>query len=125
MTGKPYTESRWCDLPEYAAAVVEQRLNFCGGEWDVLVEDREVPEFIDPDKVHSIKDWASEAARKQRAGKPRRGVCEDCQGTSVMFDSDGSMTGVIDTPMVCFCSAPPKRVRVRPPSNAWLWGMGQ
>lgn len=114
ITGKPYSQSRWQDLPEYAAVVIEQRLNFCGGEWDVLVEDGEVSEFIDPDKRHSIKDWAASMARKQRTGKRRSGECPDCLGSCVMFDSDGSMTGTVDAPMVCHCcKAPPKPVLVR------------
>jgi hypothetical protein len=69
VTGLPYCQSRWRDLPDYAAEIIESHSNLCGGEWDVLVEDGEVAEFLDIDQVHIVC-----AARKQ---PQRRPACDD------------------------------------------------
>lgn len=49
VNGKPYAESCYRDLPEYAAVVVRDHLDLEPGSWNVLVEDREVPEWVDLD----------------------------------------------------------------------------
>lgn len=59
VTGRPYSCSRWRELPDYAAAVIEAKTSLCPGEWDVLVEDGEVAEFVDIDHVYDVP------ARKQ------------------------------------------------------------
>ncbi|MBP2475719.1 hypothetical protein JOF53_004591 [Crossiella equi] len=48
LTGLAYARSRFRDLPEYAARVVTDRLHLNGGEWNVLVEDGEVYDFVAP-----------------------------------------------------------------------------
>lgn len=106
ITGRPYSHSRWRDLPEYAADMIERTTSLCGGEWDVLVEDGEVSEFIDVDRRHPLKGWVSRLAGRQKTGRASKGMCPDCLGTSVMLDTDGSMTGRIGTPILCYCSEP-------------------
>lgn len=71
VTGRPYSESRWRDLPDYAAEVIESQSNLCGGEWDVLVEDGEVSEFLDIDKTHTVPARKSTGTRKR---------CPQCGG---------------------------------------------
>jgi hypothetical protein len=50
ITGRRYEESRFRDLPDYAAAVVRERLNMEPGVWNLNVEDRSVAEWVDPDQ---------------------------------------------------------------------------
>jgi hypothetical protein len=53
VNGMPYAESWYRDLPEYAAVVVREYLDLEPGSWNVLVEDREVPEWVDLDTAFS------------------------------------------------------------------------
>ncbi len=53
VNGMPYAESWYRDLPEYAAVVVRDHLDLEPGSWNVLVEDREVPEWVDLDTAFS------------------------------------------------------------------------
>lgn len=64
LTGRPFSQSRWRDLPDYAAEIIESHSNLCGGEWDVLVADGEVAEFIDVDQVHIVGADRQRAQRK-------------------------------------------------------------
>jgi hypothetical protein len=54
LTGLSFAESSFEDLPDCVAQVVTERLGFCAGEWDVLVEDHEVFDFVDPDRGYSL-----------------------------------------------------------------------
>lgn len=51
LTSGSYAESVFRDLPAFVGAVVGDRLGLCAGEWDVLVEDREVYDFVGPNEV--------------------------------------------------------------------------
>lgn len=53
VNGKPYAKSWYRDLPEYAAVVVRDDLDLEPGSWNVLVEDREVSEWVDLDTAFS------------------------------------------------------------------------
>jgi hypothetical protein len=116
VTGRPYTRSQWADLPEFVAHVIEHQLNFCGGEWNVLVEDDEVAEFVRVDRQYSIKQWLAGQAMRQKNHKnrkPRKNTCEDCQGSGVVFDTHGYITGTPGAPMTCVCMPKPPRKRAQ------------
>ncbi|MDR6597229.1 hypothetical protein J2S66_005613 [Saccharothrix longispora] len=51
LTSTTFARSVFRDLPAFVGAVVEERLGLCAGEWDVLVEDGEVYDFVGPDEV--------------------------------------------------------------------------
>lgn len=54
LTSGSYAQSMFRNLPAFAGAVVEDRLGLCAGEWDVLVADGEVYDFVGPDEVFWI-----------------------------------------------------------------------
>ncbi|WP_137812662.1 hypothetical protein [Gandjariella thermophila] len=71
LTGVAYAQSRFRDLPGYAADVVEDRLDLCAGEWDVLVDDGEVYDFVGPDESFTVSPHRL----------PVRKPCQQCSGT--------------------------------------------
>lgn len=54
VTGTPYYRSRWTELPDFVADVVERQAYLCGGEWNVLVADGEVGEFFDLHQSYAV-----------------------------------------------------------------------
>jgi hypothetical protein len=63
LTERTYAQSRFRHLPDYVVQVIEDRVHLCAGEWDVLVEDGEVYDFVGPTEVFecwvSPKGWTS------------------------------------------------------------------
>jgi len=102
VSGRWFSRSRFRDLPEFVQDIVEDVIDLCAGEWDELVKTGEVLEFTGagsykiPAKIASVQ-------RQIRRGGSRRNVCEDCDGTCVELDFDGSITGSVNTPMLCTC----------------------
>lgn len=64
LTGRTYARSRFRDLPDYAGAVVEDRLHLVAGEWDVLVQDGEVSDFVGLFEVFEV--WQGGAGWQSR-----------------------------------------------------------
>lgn len=54
LTGMPYSESWFRDLPDFAATVVLDVLHLTPGQWDAMVEDREVAEWVDLDTAYRL-----------------------------------------------------------------------
>lgn len=75
VNGLPYAESWYRDLPGYAAVVVRDHLDLEPGSWNVLVEDREVPEWVDLDTVFStgVVVAVPEQRKAERARGDHRG----------------------------------------------------
>jgi len=108
LTLEPYARSRFDDLPGYAQDVVENRLGVKPAAWDALVDQGEAYGTTGYRRAYSITGWLR-STRQHRHGTPPSGVCAECWGTCVELDTDGSLTGTVDQPVVCFC-ADPRRV---------------
>lgn len=59
LTSTTFARSVFRDLPAFVGAVVRDRLGLCAGEWDVLVADGEVFDFVGPDEVFWVGRTAS------------------------------------------------------------------
>lgn len=59
LTSGTYARSVFRDLPGFVGAVVEDRLGLCPGEWDVLVADGEVYDFVGPEEIFEVWRTAS------------------------------------------------------------------
>ena len=68
LAGVPFAESLFEDLPDCVARVVAERFGFGAGEWDVLVEDCEVIDFVDPGQGFPLD--AVSAGRLRAASLP-------------------------------------------------------
>lgn len=104
LTGRPYAASRFRDLPGYAADVVTGVIGLSPREWNALVGLGEGYNATGFRWCYSIGSWLAEEVQRRGRGEPSRGVCEDCWGSCVAFDSDGSLTGALDSPVVCGCA---------------------
>ncbi|MGW1677738.1 hypothetical protein [Saccharopolyspora sp. NPDC002376] len=96
-------QSMFRDLPEFVQDIVEDKFDLCAGEWDELVKMGDVLEFTGAGS-HKIPSRIASVQRQIRRGNSRRNVCEDCDGTCVQIDWDGSITGEPGTPAWCFCT---------------------
>lgn len=103
FTGTPYARSRFADLPGYAAWVVTDVLDLTSWTWDALVCSGEVAAVAASYLYFRVSDWLSRAAERQtRPAQPWE--CRGCRGTGITFDVDASLTGVVGTPVVCWCA---------------------
>ncbi|GAA3887953.1 hypothetical protein GCM10022243_61010 [Saccharothrix violaceirubra] len=59
LTSDTYARSAFRDLPAFVGTVVENRLDLSADEWDALVEDGEVYDFVGPDEVFWVRRTAS------------------------------------------------------------------
>ncbi|MGH3567052.1 MAG: hypothetical protein ACRDRH_13665 [Pseudonocardia sp.] len=103
FTGAPYARSRFADLPGYAAWVVTDVLDLTSGTWDALVCSGEVAAVAASCSYFRVTDWLRWAAERQ--SRPAQSwECSMCWGTCVAFDVDASITGVVGTPVICWCA---------------------
>lgn len=102
FTGTTYTRSLFGDLPGYAAHVVTEVLDLTPWVWDALIRSGEVHEVVADYVRYPVADWLAWVARRQT--RPAQDwECDQCWGTCVTFDGDGSFTGTIGTPVLCWC----------------------
>lgn len=107
LTGRAYTDSWFRELPEYAAEVVTDVLGMAPGEWDALVRAGAAGARLSYAVARlgfSVGSWLVGEAGRRAGGVAPEGVCGDCWGSCVAFDSDGSMTGTVGVPIVCVCA---------------------
>jgi len=104
FTGASYAQSFFADLPGYAAHVVSAVLDINAGCWDGLVQSGRVIEVIGGlDVRYPVTEWLVWAARRWE--RPARSwECAECRGTCVEPDPDGSLTGWLGTPVLCWCA---------------------
>lgn len=101
ITGRSYSASLFRDLPVFVAEIVEDS-GIRSSDWDRLVESGEALAAVGPYRSYSLSHWGRRIYRRQGL-VPRSDVCRDCYDTGVTDDCDGSMTGTVGTPIVCFC----------------------
>ncbi|MEU4739078.1 hypothetical protein AB0G02_01260 [Actinosynnema sp. NPDC023658] len=103
LTGVALCASRFDDLPEFIALVVEH-MGFTASQWDRLVRAGEVVEEVDCHRARVIPWTLNRPLSRPPAGKAPEGTCPDCWGTCVEIDTDGSLTGVVGASLVCLCT---------------------
>jgi len=104
LTGKPYARSRFCDLPSYATTLIEHEFGMSAPAWDALVASGEGYDVTGWRRTYSITGWLREQVRSRKGRRAGSRVCPDCFGTTVDFDTDGSVTGTTGTPILCWCA---------------------
>lgn len=106
VSRRPYAQSRFRDLPLWAANVVLDA-GYRVDDWNDLVRTRSVLEIDTFRATHPLasgKDWDRTLARRAKQGEPQDGrTCQECWGTGLSHDFDGSMTGTLNAPFICYC----------------------
>lgn len=103
LTGVPLLVSRYDDLPGLIQIVVDHHLGLSQWQWDKLVRAHQVAEELDCHHQRIIPWSVAGRAPGDRSGTVPTGKCEDCWGTCVEVDYDGSLTGIVGASVVCFC----------------------
>jgi hypothetical protein len=104
VTGDAYSRSRFGDLPLYVTNVIETELGMTPPAWDALVASGEVYAVTGWRRTYSITGWLRRQLEHRRGRRPHFNVCPDCFGSLVDFDADGSVTGRVGTPILCWCA---------------------
>ena len=99
LTGVPYSECSFEDLPPYIADAVKVR----GWVWDLAVCGGALATLVDLHAPISLAEFLGWVSQRWCGGEPPEHVCGDCWGTLAADDVDGSMTGVIGTVYLCPC----------------------
>lgn len=108
LNGKPYRESPYMDLPPYVLAVI----GLTASVWDLLVRRGVLSLVLDTLLLHDVAPVLGELRERQRliwdgelslADEVGVRLCEECLGTLVAHDFDGSITGTVEAPYVCDC----------------------
>lgn len=122
FTGNSFAQSFFADLPGYVAHVVTTVLDITPRCWDGLVRDDQVIEAVGGlDVCYSVIEWLAWAARRWE--RPARAwECPECRGACVEPDPDGSLTGWLGTPVLCWCVG--GRVEVAPNLGVHSAGLG-
>ncbi|MEU6128820.1 hypothetical protein ABZ805_06565 [Saccharopolyspora sp. NPDC047091] len=103
-SGRAFGRTLFRDLPEFMQDIVED-LGVRPAEWDALVREGAAVEVTGGGRYGIPRRAASVLRRMTWNGKPRSArACPDCDGTCVDIDPDGSVTGVVGTPMICSCT---------------------
>ncbi|WP_225978108.1 HAD family acid phosphatase [Gandjariella thermophila] len=102
MTGAPYVASRFAELPAYAANVV-RGTRLSPEQWDALVAAGGASAVPGIGGWHALAGWRAEVNSRDYDNPPAD-VCGDCFGTCVTADIDGSITGTVGEPFLCFCA---------------------
>jgi hypothetical protein len=90
MTGRPFAESPFRDLPEFVADVVVDRVGLCPGEWDDLVESGEAYDFVGFSDSYTVPDTVARLVTCTTCGGQgvdlrRLRRCEGCDGEGELF----------------------------------------
>lgn len=105
--GVRYMESLFDELPWWAQQVL-YTLDISPSRWNVMV----VADATSSPAALAVLDdvfclggeaWFLELQIRAAAGHPPEGVCSDCWGTGIADDDDGSVTGMVGQPFLCFC----------------------
>ncbi|XVV05083.1 hypothetical protein ACQPW3_06685 [Actinosynnema sp. CA-248983] len=105
LTGGVYGRSRYADLPGHAEYVVSEVLRLSPMAWDDLVRQGRALAEVGYWRSFDVSGWFTRLASMLRRAASTD-ACADCWGTGVEFDVDGSLTGTVGAPVVCWCSLP-------------------
>jgi hypothetical protein len=104
LTGFPYARSSFGDLPPYAMHVIDIHLGVTPTEWDDAVAAGEAYSISGWQRTYAITSWLRQERRYRKGRRAGGNTCPDCFGTTVDFDADGSVTGRVGTPILCWCA---------------------
>jgi hypothetical protein len=107
LTMTPYERSVFGELPSWARDVV-RGAGYSPERWDGLVESGSVmshPVFGGEHRLVDPQSWVLEVALREREGSAPDGRCQDCWGSALAHDYDGSITGTLDAAFICCCTS--------------------